>query len=109
MKNILLCSSDPILIKNLYGILRDEGYAVETVEHPALAVHTVIKGTFDALVVDSEPFGLSAEDAVQIIRSLKPDLPIFCMGGEQECGGALGVDTPLNLETFKRTIHSIAV
>jgi CheY-like chemotaxis protein len=109
MKNILLCTANPILIKSLYGVLRDEGYAVETVEHPALAVQAVIGGAFDALVVDSEPFGLSAEDAAQIIRSVKPDLPIFCMGGEQECGGALGVERPLNLETFKRTIHSIAV
>lgn len=109
MKKILLCSSDPILIKNLYGVLRDEGYAVETVEHPALAVQTVIDGTFDALVVDSEPFGLSAEDAVQIIRTLKPDLPILCKGSERKCGGALGVETPLDLESFKRTIHSIAV
>ena len=64
---------------------------------------------FDALVVDSEPFGLSAEDAVQIIRSVKPDLPILCMGSKRECGGAVGVETPLDLESFKRTIHSIAV
>ena len=109
MKNILLCSSDPMLIKNLYGLLRDEGYEVETVEHPALAVQTVMDRAFDALVVDSEPFGLSAEDAVQIIRSVKPDLPILCMGGKRECGGAVGVETPLDLESFKRTIHSIAV
>ena len=108
MKNILLCSSDPILIKNLYGILRDDGYAVETVEHPALAVQRVMSGTLvDALVVDSEPFGLSAEDAVQIIRSVKPHLPILCVGSE--CREAPGVDSPLDLEAFKRTVHAIGV
>jgi DNA-binding response OmpR family regulator len=109
MKNILLCSSDPLLIKNLYGVLRDEGFAVKTVEHPALAVQTVIGGAFDALVVDSEPFGLSAEDAVQIIRSVKPDLPVLFVGSDRECSGALGVQTPIDLALIKSTIHSIAV
>jgi DNA-binding response OmpR family regulator len=109
MKNILLCSSDPLLIKNLYGVLRDEGFAVKTVEHPALAVQTVIGGTVDALVVDSEPFGLSAEDAVQIIRSVKPDLPVLFVGNDRACGVALGVETPLDLALIKSAIHSIAV
>jgi len=109
MKNILLCSSDPLLIKNLYGVLRDEGFAVKTVEHPALAVQMVIGGTYDALVVDSEPFGLSAEDAVQIIRSVKPGLPVLFVGSGRECGGALGIATPLDLALIKNTIHSIAV
>lgn len=108
MKNILLCSSDPLLIKNLYGVLRDEGFSVKTVEHPALAVQTVISGTFDALVVDSEPFGLSAEDAVQIIRSVKPDLPVLFVGSDRECGGALGVEAPLDLALIKNTINIIA-
>jgi DNA-binding response OmpR family regulator len=109
MKNILLCSSDPLLIKNLYGVLRDEGFAVKTVEHPALAVQMVISGTFDALVVASEPFGLSAEDAVQIIRSVKPDLQVIFVGCDRECGGAHGDGAPLDLALIKGKIHSIAV
>jgi DNA-binding response OmpR family regulator len=109
MKNILLCSSDPLLIKNLYGVLRDEGFAVKTVEHPALAVQMVIGGAFDALVVDSEPFGLSAKDAVEIIGTVKPDLPVLFVGSGRDCGEALGVGAPLDLALIKNTIHSIAV
>ncbi len=107
MKNILLCTSDPLLVKNVYGFLRDEGYSVETVEHPALAVQKVMVGAFDVLVVDSEPFGLSAEDAVQIIRTVKPDLPVLCVGSE--CGEGPGVDAPLDLEAFRRKVHAIGV
>ncbi len=107
MKSILLCSSNPLLTKNLYAVLRDEGYAVETVEHPALAVQMVMAGSFDIMIVDSEPFGLSAEDAAQIIRSLKPDFPILSVGNE--CGMVPGVEKPLDLEEFKRTVHAIAV
>ena len=108
MRHILLCSSDPLLTKNLYGILRDEGYDVETVEHPALAVKTVMRGAFDVLVVDSEPFGMSAEDAARIIRTLEPALPILFVGREREYG-IQGARTQLDIESFKRTIHSIAV
>ena len=60
MKTIILCSSNPMLIKNLYGVLRDEGYTVETMEHPALAVKKVMWAHYDFVIVDSEPFGMSA-------------------------------------------------
>ncbi len=108
MKNILLCTSDPLLTRNLYGALRDEGHAVETVEHPALAVQKVMEGSFDVLVLDSEPFGLSSEDAVQIIRSVKPALPIICVAKECRCGSAHAVETPIDLAAIKRTVHTIA-
>ena len=107
MKRIVLCSSNPILIKNLYGTLRDEGHAVETVEHPALAVQKALFGQFDIFIVDSEPFGLSAEDAAQIIRSVAPDMPILFTGG----GGNGRIDhgALLDLEEFKRELQSITV
>jgi len=109
MKNILLCSSNPLLIKSLYGILRDEGYSVETVEHPALAVKKVLRAQYDFVIVDSEPFGMSSREAEQIIRSVSPEMPIMIMGGEGEKVHADGVGALLDLEEFKRTIHSIAV
>ncbi len=109
MKNIILCSSNPIMIKSLYGILRDEGYNVQTVEHPAHAVRKVLGGSYDLVIVDSEPFGLSAEDAVQIIKTVAPDMPVLCVGcGRCKQHGA-SVETPVDLEDFKRMIHSFAV
>ena len=109
MKNIILCSSNPLLIKNVYGVLRDEGYTVDTVEHPALAVKKVLWGTFDFVIVDSEPFGMTAQEAAQVIRSVAPGMPIVIMGGERDMDPADGMGAPLDLEEFKRTIHSIAV
>jgi DNA-binding response OmpR family regulator len=109
MKNIILCSSNPILVKNLYGILRDEGYEVETIEHPALAVQMVMRRSYDFIIVDSEPFGLSAEDAVEIIKTIAPEMPILFVGDDHEREHAPAVETPIDLEEFKRTIHSFAV
>jgi len=107
MKNILLCSSNPLLIKNIYGVLRDAGHVVEIVEHPALAVKRVLSSKFDFVIVDSEPFGMSAHEAAQVIRSVSPGIPIMIMGGEWEKDH--GDSTPLDLEELKRTIHNIAV
>ncbi|MEK6744066.1 MAG: hypothetical protein AABZ15_10660 [Nitrospirota bacterium] len=109
MKNIILCSSNPLLIKNVYGFLRDEGYTVDIVEHPALAVKKVLWGVYDLVIVDSEPFGMSAQEAAQVIRSVSPGMPVVIMGREREKDLADGMEEPLDLEEFKRTIHSIAV
>lgn len=109
MKNIILCSSNPILIKSLYGILRDEGYEVEIIEHPAFAVQKVMNARYHFVIIDSEPFGLSAEDAAEIIKSIAPGMPILFVGGDTEKELAPSVETPIDLEEFKRTIHSFAV
>jgi DNA-binding response OmpR family regulator len=109
MKNIILCSSNPLLIKNVYCVLREEGYTVDTVEHPALAVKKVLWGAYDFVIVDSEPFGMSAGEAAQVIRSVSPGMPVVIVGGEREKDLTDGMEAPLDLEEFKRTIHSIAV
>jgi DNA-binding response OmpR family regulator len=109
MKNIILCSSNPMLVKNVYCVLRDEGYTVDTVEHPALAVKKVLRGAYDFVIVDSEPFGMSAADAAQVIRSVAPSMPIMFMGGEGEWEHAAGTGMPLDLEEFTRMLHSMAV
>jgi DNA-binding NtrC family response regulator len=108
MKDIILCSSNPILVKSLYCVLREEGFNVEIAEHPSLAVQRVLFGKYDFVIIDSEPFGLSAEDAVEIIKAVSPGTPTVVVG----CGMGAdvpSVETPVDLEEFKHTIHSIAV
>ena len=109
MKNILLCSSNPILIKSLYSMLREDGYNVETIEHPAHAVQMVMRRHYHFVIVDSEPFGLSAEDAAKIIKAVAPLMPVLFVGDDRLDSQAQSVKTPIDLEAFKRTIHSIAV
>ena len=45
----------------------------------------------------------------QIIKAVSPLMPIVFVGDECSEGHAQAVKTPLDLEEFKRTIHSIAV
>jgi CheY-like chemotaxis protein len=109
MKNSILCSSNPLLIKGLYGILRDEGYSVDTIEHPARAVQMVMQSRYDLIVIDSEPFGLSAEDAVQIIKAVAPNIPVMFVGRCEDNDLAQAVVPPLDLEQFKQAVRSITV
>ena len=108
MKKVILCSSNPILIKSLYGMLRDEGLCVEAIEHPAFAVQMIMKQGYDFLIIDSEPFGLSAEDAAEIIQSIAPDIKILFLGKNLHDHPTTAGAT-VDLAEIKRTIHSIAV
>jgi DNA-binding NtrC family response regulator len=107
MNEVLLCTHNPILIRNSYGILRDEGFNVEIADHPALAVQMVFAGKYIAVIIDSESFGLSAEETVRIIRSISPDMPIIVAGNDTYTGGVLSVKTPVDLEEFKEVIHTL--
>jgi len=106
---LLLCSSNTILVKSLYGILRDEGHIVETAEHPAAAVQKAIDKKFGCVIIDSEPFGLSAEDAADIIRSVSPGTQVLFIGNAEGDKSDNGRETPFDLEEFRRSFHRIAV
>jgi DNA-binding response OmpR family regulator len=110
MKRILLCSSNPLLVKSLYATLRDEGYAVEEVEHPSLAVQKVLGGSYDLAIMDAEPFGMSAEEAARIVAEIAPGMPILCLGGEAP--GSLErlplITVPADLDAIKEMIHHVA-
>ena len=108
MKKIILCSSNPLLIKSLYGMLRDEGYAIEDVEHPTLAVQKVLGGAYDFMIIDAEPFGLSAEDAARIIRTIAPEMPIFCVGGGVASDNLPMIRLPDDLDAIKEMLQHIA-
>jgi len=108
MKKIILCSSNPLLIKSLYGMIRDNGYAVDEVEHPALAVQKVLKSAYDFMILDAAPFGLSAEDAARIIKTIAPEMPILCLGGGPSCDLLPLIRLPNDLDAIKEMIHHIA-
>jgi CheY-like chemotaxis protein len=108
MKKIILCSSNPLLIKSLYGMLRDEGYAIEDVEHPALAVQKILGGAYDFMIIDAEPFGLSAEDAARIIKTIAPEMPIFRVGGGAASDNLPMIRLPDDLDAIKEVLQHIA-
>lgn len=108
MKRIILCSSNPLLIKSLYGMLRDDGYVIDEVEHPAHAVQKVLGCSYDFMILDAEPFGLSAEDAAGIINAIAPGMPVLSIGGATARDTSPLIRLPAELDAIKEMIQHIA-
>ena len=107
MTETLLCSNNPILVKSLYAILRDEGCLIDTADHPSVAVQMAFKKKYATLVIDSEPFGLSVEDAIKIIKTILPEIVVIFVGYDTLEADVLSIEAPIDLDKFKRTVHSI--
>ena len=107
VQNILLCTHNPLLIKGLYGILRDEGCDVDISDYPAHAVQQIMKNTYRAVIIDSHAFGMSAEDAVRIIKAVAPDVRVILVGYPEVETDALSIKVPADLETLRSLIHGM--
>jgi len=78
--NVLLCSCDPILIKNLYGALRHEGYGVAQTEWAATAVRMTFSDKYDVVVVDAEDVGMSANHVAEIVKQEREGITVLAVG-----------------------------
>lgn len=107
MKEVLFCAYDPMLIKNLYGILRQDGYNVEVADHLSAAVRMVMGKQYGAVVMDTWPFGIATEDAVQAMKSVCPGLSILVLGKVSGAAQAVSVEGPADTEALRKIIHAI--
>ena len=107
MEKILLCTHDPILVKNLYGILRDKGHNVEVADHLALAIQMILKSHYYIVIIDGKPLGLSVKDAVQIMKTVSPEMPIIVVGGVECDTDALSIRMPVDLEEFRDVLNTM--
>jgi len=105
--NILLCTQNPLLIKGLYGILRDEGYDVDLSDYPAQAVQQIMKHSYEAIIIDSQAFGMPAEDAIKVIKSIVPDIRVILVGYPEEETDSLSIKMPIDLEKLRDLVHSM--
>ena len=105
--DILLCTQNPMLIKGLYGILRDEGYNVDLSDYPAHAVQQIIKNSYEAVIIDSQAFGMPAEDAVKAIKTIAPDTRAILVGYPEDETDSLSIKVPVDLEKLRDLVHSM--
>lgn len=80
MRKTLLCSHNPLFIKSLYGLFIEGGFSLEIVDHIGLVIKRVMEGDIELLVMDASTFGLSVDEAVEIIRNMVPELPYIIVG-----------------------------
>lgn len=107
MKDVLFCAYNPMVVKNLYCILRQDGFEVEIADHMASALRMIALKEYGAVVMDCWPFGISTEDAVQVMRSVRPGLSVLVLGKVSSASGAVSVEEPLDLEILREIIHAV--
>ena len=95
-----------MLVKSLYGILRDEGYNVDMADHPAAAVQAIMKDGYEAVIMDSGSFGLSAEDASQIISTVCPEIRIILVGCAENEADTSAIRVPADLQVLRDLINT---
>jgi DNA-binding NtrC family response regulator len=106
MRNILLCSQEPLLVKEIYRLLRDEGFEVDTVEYIADSVRWYLIKSYEAVILDTRNVGLNAMEAASIMKNVFPETPIFLIGDEHYRNesivreGIYVIDTPVELDRF---------
>ncbi|RMG02917.1 MAG: hypothetical protein D6726_06585 [Nitrospirae bacterium] len=77
---ILICSENPIFMKQIIGLSIEGGWKTSISEHPADAIRKVIKEDFDVVISDTGSAGLSGTDALNIIRHLCPGTEVLLTG-----------------------------
>lgn len=103
----MLCSCDPLFLKSLYGVLRQEGYEVDMTEHPADAVRMSFVKDYSAVIMDSGDVGFSAYEAAAAIRSISGRMSVIIAGGTGPSSDSIPVRKPLDLEEVKLVLRSL--
>lgn len=107
VKEALVCTHNPLLIKSLQGILQDEGYAVEVTEQPSFVIQVAARKHYATIIIDSESFGLSVEEVIRIVGTLLPDASFLVIGNHPYNPGTFSIKTPVDLEEFKHVLHTM--
>jgi len=107
MNDILLCSSDPIFVKSLYGILREDGYDIDIAGHTALAVRMAFEKGYVAVILDSDDVGLSSGEAARIILRVMTGVPVILAGENLLPEGAVSISKPLDLEEVLEVLRTV--
>ena len=81
MAAVLIVDDDLEIVQLLQSILSRARYRTGTALDGVEAVLKVIKGDFDAVLMDVKMPKLDGIDALRIIRAIKPNLPVIMFTG----------------------------
>ena len=113
-KKSLLIVDDDIAHRTMLRILLDWQYAISEADDGSTAIEEVSKQNFDMILMDIRMPGVSGLEALDQIRSLRPDVPILMMtayfsdviADQAKDRGAFGcLGKPFNFEELRQTIQ----
>jgi len=105
MKDLLICSGDPMFIKNLYGALRQEGHGVDTVERTAMAVQMSLRKSYSVVILDSYAIGLPVKDAAEIIQ--QSGSSVMVVGEAGAPSGVMVVKRPVDVVSIRDHVRDM--
>lgn len=95
---LLLADDDPALLDVMGDLLREEGYAVTTVESGSTAMAELVTTDFDAILADWNMDDGSGADLYRWICNIKPQLAgrvVFLSGQEGDDSGVVAPGRPM--------------
>ena len=113
-KKTLLIVDDDIAHRTMLRILLEWQYDITEADDGLTAIEEVGKHDFDGILMDVRMSGLSGIEALDQIRSLKPEAPILMMTAyfseeiakQVKDRGAIGcLGKPFNFEELRHTIQ----
>jgi len=105
MPPVLVCSHDPLFVRNCCGALRTDGYDVQTVEHTAEAVRMTLDHRYRVVVLDGGCIGMKAGEAARIIQ-WATGIPVIIAGAETGEAWALKLERPVNVQEVRQAVRS---
>jgi len=105
MKELLICSGDPMFIKNLYGALRQEGHGVDTVERTAMAVQMSLRKQYSVVILDSFAIGLPVRDAAEIIQ--RSGASVLVVGDAGASSGVMVEKRPVDVGSIRDHVRDL--
>jgi uroporphyrinogen decarboxylase len=104
---ILLCTCDPIFVKSLYGLLREDGCWVDVVDRCALAVRKALARDYDVVIMDAESVGLPADDAADIIMKTAKETAVIIVGEARASSSAVAVGRPVEPVRVREMVRRV--
>ncbi len=77
---VLVCSENPLFVKQILGFSTEIGFYISIVEHPADAIRSVIREDYDLVISEAGSAGLSGYEALEIISRLSPGIETVLTG-----------------------------
>jgi two-component system nitrogen regulation response regulator NtrX len=81
MSSILICDDEAGVRSSLAGVLRDEGYVVDTVDSGEACLEQVVRQAYDVILLDIWLPGLDGLATLERLRERRIDWPVIMISG----------------------------
>jgi len=105
----LIVDDEPAVLSFLQSVLARAGWRTDTAKDGVEAVLKVMRGKYDAVLMDIRMPRLDGTDALRIIREFEPDLPVVMFTGHASeaeryevvrCGASRCLLKPVKIDTL---------